>query len=146
MRNFFALLLLICFAACNNNSPAAKDAPAKDTLAVVTKNDSVASYIHRFTDTTLENRITDALLKLSFVKKANTYIDSFSNHRHGIAFMLDSLGKGENEIYVQAGYNGEERFETYYQFYVNPKTLEIKVYDVVDDKKLSVKEYLKTIH
>ncbi len=145
MRNIFGGLALIFFAACNNSSPAVKEVSPKDTVTVMPKNDSTASYIHHFTDTTLENRITAALMKLSFVKKANTYIDSFSNHRHGIAFMLDSLGKGENEIYVQAGYNGDQRFETYYQFYVNPRTLEIKVYDVVDDKKLSVKEYLKAI-
>ena len=146
MRNIFGGLAVIFFAACNNNSPAAKEESPKDTVTVIPKKDSVSSYIHHFTDTTVENRITAALMKLSFVKKANTYIDSFSNHQHGIAFMLDSLGKGEKEIYVQAGYNGDQRFETYYQFYVNPKTLEIKVYDVVDDKKLSVKEYLKTIH
>ena len=83
-------------------------------------------------------------MKLPFVKKANAYIDSFSNHQHGIAFMMDSLGKGEKDIYVQAGYNGEMRFETYYQFYVDPVTLEIKVYDVAEDIKIPLKEYLKT--
>ena len=140
MRNIFGGLALIFVAACNNNSPAPKEESPKDTVTVVPKNDTAASYIHHFADTTLENRITTALMKLSFVRKANTYIDSFSNHRHGIAFMLDSLGKGENDIYVQAGYNGDQRFETYYQFYVNTKTLEIKVYEVVDDKKQSVKE------
>ena len=149
MRNLLFLPALIAFAACNNSAPTVKDKTKNDTLTapVMPENkDSVASYIHHFDDTTLENRITKALMKLSFVKKSNAYIDSFSDHRHGMAFMLDSLGRNENEISVQAGYNGDQRFETYYHFYVNPKTMEIKVLDEVNDKKLSVREFLKTQH
>ena len=149
MRNLLFLLALISFAACNNSGLSVKETIKNDTLtAPVTpeKNDSVASYIHHFNDTTLENRITRALMKLSFVKKSNAYIDSFSNHQHGMAFMLDSIGRSENEISVQAGYNGDLRFETYYHFYVNPKTMEIKVLDELSDKKLSVREFLKARH
>ena len=39
-----------------------------------------------YPDTVLENRMIDTLLKLSFVKKSNEYIDSFSNHKQGMAF------------------------------------------------------------
>ena len=149
MRNILFLFMLLSYAACNNSTPSVREKIKHDTLTapvVTEQKDTFASYIHHFNDTTLENRITSALMKLSFVKKSNAYIDSFSNHRHGMAFMLDSLGSNENEISVQAGYNGDLRFETYYQFYVNPKTLEIKVLDVVNDKKLSVKEFLNTQH
>ena len=58
--------------------------------------------------------------------------------------MLDSTSNNEKEISVQAGYNGEQRFETYYRFFVNTETLEIKVYDAVNDKKLSVKAFIKS--
>ena len=85
-------------------------------------------------------------MKLPFVTKSSNYIDSFSNHKHGIAFMMDEPQENEPDISVQAGYNGGERFETYYRFFVNPKTMEIKVYDPVEDKKLTIKEYLKTQH
>lgn len=146
MKSISFLLVVFCLAGCNNSSPVAKAAPPKDTVAIVTNNDSANHYIYHFNDTTLENRITAELMKLPFVKKADAYIDSFSNHQHGMAFMLDSLDKKENEIYVQAGYNGDMRFETYYHFYVNPKTMEIKVLDVVNDKKLSVKEFIKSQH
>ena len=57
---------------------------------------------------------------------------------------IESLAKGDKEVFVRAGYNGDERFETYYQFYVNPATMEIKVYDVVNDEKMTVKEYIKS--
>ena len=58
--------------------------------------------------------------------------------------MLDAATKNETDISVQAGYNGTGRFETYYRFFVNPKTMDIKVYDPVEGEKLTLKEYLKT--
>ncbi|MBK8611063.1 MAG: hypothetical protein IPL84_14255 [Chitinophagaceae bacterium] len=142
MRNFIFLLWLIFFSACNN---AEETGIAKtDTIVQAAKTDTTLNYIHSFTDTALENRITNALSKLPFIIKSNQYIDSFSNHRHGIAYMLEDPQEHESDISVQAGYNGDDRFETYYRFFVNPKTLEIKVYDPVEDKKLSLKAFLKT--
>lgn len=145
MKRGLFLLLLIIFAACNNSSKTDEAIIIKDSTVNKIQPDSAAKYIHTFTDTLLENKITTALLKLPFVQKSNNYIDSLSNHKHGIAFMLDKPEANETDISVQAGYNGDERFETYYRFFVNPKTLDIKVYDVAADKKLTLKEYLKTL-
>ena len=145
MRNgIYVLLLIAPFTACNNNSQTSEPA-VTDTVAQKPATDSVAKYIHSFTDTALENKITAALMKLSFVQKSNRYIDSFSNHQHGIAFLLDKADENEPDISVQAGYNGEERFETYYRFFVNPQTLDIKVYDAAEDRKLTLKEFQKTL-
>lgn len=144
MRYLFLLFLLSTFTACNNSAEK-KDEPIKDSVVSDVEPAAEPGYIHRFGDTALENKITSVLLKLPFVQKSNSYIDSISDHKHGISFMLDSTGNSEHEISVQAGYNGDQRFETYYHFYVNPKSLDIKVYDPVADKKLTVKEYLKTL-
>ena len=145
MKCILQLLLLFTVAACNNASKTG-EAVVKDTAAINIKTDSASKYIHTFSDTALENKITDALMKLAFVTKNNRYIDSFSNHQHGIAFMMDAPQENETDISVQAGYNGGERFETYYRFFVNPKTMEVKIYDPVEDKKLTIKEYLKSQH
>ena len=142
MTYFLSLMLLVSFAACNNASKT--EAVPNDSAAIKSQTDPSAKFIHNFSDTALENRITAALLKLPFIIKSDNYIDSFSNHKHGIAFMLDEPNANEPDVSVQAGYNGAERFETYYRFFVNPKTMEIKVYDVVEDKKLTLKAYLKT--
>jgi hypothetical protein len=143
MKKFLYLLVIIFFAACNN---AAKtdETVVIDSASTKIKADSASKYIHSFADTALETKITDALMKLPFVMKSSNYIDSFSNHQHGIAFMMDEPQENETDVSVQAGYNGGERFETYYRFFVNPKTMEIKVYDPIEDKKLTIKEYLKT--
>jgi hypothetical protein len=143
MKNLFLIILLIFFAACNNASRT-DDMKTTDSLVIKEQADSSVKYIHAFADTALENKITETLLKLPFVIKSNNYIESLSNHKHGIAFMLDDPGPGQTDISVQAGYNGDQRFETYYRFEVNPKTLEVKVIDPVTDKRLTVKEYLKT--
>ena len=142
MKYVLYLLMLLSFSACNNSSKT--DAPvAGDSSVSVIKADTSSRYIHTFGDTALESRITAALLKLPFVIKSSNYIDSFSDHKHSIAFIMDKPAANETAIQVQAGYNGDERFETYYRFFVDPKTLEIKVYDPLQDRKLTVPEFLK---
>jgi len=115
---------------------------------MVFKSDKVIhdTFIHvsyTFRDTILEKEILDTLVKLPIIKRNNSYIDSVTNHKHGIAFIMDTLVKGDTDIFIQAGFNGEDRFETHYQIYVNPKTMDIRFYDPVGDKKLSIKEYEK---
>jgi len=147
MKIFLSILMLSFLIACNSSGDKKAEPTVKDSVATTPKPDSEMHYVHSFTDTALENKITGKLMTLSFVKKSNAYIDSFSNHQHGIAFMVDRGGDStDTDISVEAGYNGDERFETYYHFYVNPKTLEIKVLDIVNDKKLTVKEFIKTQH
>jgi len=94
----------------------------------VIKTDAATQKVVDHIDSNLENKITDTLLKLPFIKKYDEQIVSISNHKHGVVFMLDTINKG-NDIYVEAGYNDEIRWITNYQFYINTKTLEIKVYD-----------------
>lgn len=144
MRACLFILLLAALWGCNNNADQ-NSIDKKDTLSTTTadKDSAFKAYIYNFSDTGVANKITAALMKLPFIVKSDAYIDSFSNHRHGIAFMLDSTDN-KNEISVQAGYNGDERFETYYHFYVNPNSMEITVYDVVNDKRMTVKEYIKS--
>lgn len=143
MKYLLIGISLLLLFACNSSDKAAEEVMS-DSTRVKTGVDSNTTYIHSFHDTVLQNKITDVLMKLPFVIKSNNYIDSFSDHRNGIAFLLENPGENETEVSVQAGYDGNDRFETYYRFFVDPKTLEIKVYDPVADKKLSLKAYLKS--
>ena len=144
MRIVLCTILLFSLVACNSSGDTKAVTITKDSVINAPKHHIELHYIHEFADSNLENKIIEALMKLPFVKKSDAYIDSFSNHKHGMAFMVESLAKGDKEVFVRAGYNGDERFETYYQFYVNPATMEIKVYDVVNDEKMTVKEYIKS--
>jgi hypothetical protein len=111
----FLYLLVFIFAAYNHAGKTS-DTAVNDTRTALVKRDSVTEYTPVLTDTSLENNISNALMKLPFVMECNDYIDSFSNHRQGIAFIVDEPLENETDISVKAGYNGGERFETYYRF------------------------------
>lgn len=130
-------LFLIC--GCNNNE-STENNRAGDSTSTVMRQDSSSGIVYNFTDSILQAKITDTLMQLSFVRESNRYIDSVSDHKHGISFITDTAN---NEISVMAGYNGEERFETYYNFNINPVTFEIKVMDAGSGDFVTVDDYLK---
>jgi hypothetical protein len=139
VKYFFFISLIFVFLACNN-ADTNKDKSVNDSSTSGIKKELFSRFIHRFADTILEAKISDTLMKLPFIEKSNNYIDSFSHHQHGISFMSDTAG---NKISVMAGYNGPERFETYYNINIDPKTFEIKILDPLSGDFISIDEYIK---
>jgi hypothetical protein len=133
---FFILLISL---SCKD-SKQQQSTTKKDSLSSKSIGDSSDVLTNTFADTQLAERIEDTLRKLPFVKRSHEYIDSFSHHEHGMAYITDTSG---NYVTVMAGYNGPERFETYYNFIVDPRTFEIKVMDPVSGDYVSVEEYIK---
>ena len=88
-----------------------------------------------------DNGNIDTLMKISFVKKTNKYLDSLTDHKHGIAFIMDSVSS--NELSVMAGYNGPERFETYYNFTIYPKSFDIMIEYPDTGELVSIDQYIK---
>lgn len=134
MKAYFYIITLLIVFGCNqagNKNPAVADSLIKP------KADSNLSEI---TVKYSYQAILDSILAIPFISNSNHYIDSFSRHRHGIAFMVDSA---KSPWLIQAGYNGKDRFETYHWLYVNPTNFDVKVYDVVNDVQLSIADYLK---
>ncbi len=130
------LSLAVVATACNQQEAANKKEQVDSLIAK--KDTTVIKPVTK--QKNKEDVVLDSILKLPFIIAANKNIDSVTHHKSGIAFLIDSA---ENEWKIQAGYNGSERFETYHHLYVNPATMEIKVYDVVNDEKLSVIDYMK---
>ena len=132
VRDTWYVLVFILAVACNDQravSPSAVDKVKKAPAGVLAPVPIVT-----------ENDIMDTLKALPFVKKSNTHIDSVTHHKHAMAFIIDTAGKEYN---VRAGFDGDERFETYYTFTVNKKTRAIKVLDVVMDEMISPEEFEK---
>lgn len=127
---------ILFFAGCSSNENKENKQAAVNTEI----KDTTPAPVITSRPKSREDMILDSIQKLPFIIAAHKNIDSFSQHKNGIAFLIDS---SEKEWLIQAGYNGGERFETYHRLYVNPATFEIKVYDVVNDEKLSVADYLK---
>jgi hypothetical protein len=133
-------ILATCFIyGCDNNGNVATTTTG-DSATTSIQQDSSSHIVYNFTDTAMYNRITDTLLQLPFVKTSNHYIDSLTGHKKGISFITDTL---QNEITVMAGYDGAERFETYYNFSIDRKTFEIKVMDAASGEYLTIADYIK---
>jgi len=91
-----------------------------------------------------EDKIIDRLYLLPEIKEKNRYIDSFTNHKRGIAFITMSKPNGKSDFYwIQAGFNGDVRFEPYYNFYVYYPKMKIEVLDPSTDKVYSLQEWRK---
>ncbi len=135
MNLFFTSFLILFFLSCkhstNNNI----------NLNLLNKEDSIRGIKNILPDVVLENKITDTLNQLPFIQEANSYIDSFSNHNERIAFMLSNPSKNETDIIVNAGYSNKV-FESYYRFFINSKTMEIKIYDAINYKVVSLDEFM----
>ncbi|WP_018626642.1 hypothetical protein [Niabella aurantiaca] len=134
---FIAGVLLAALTACNNAAEGRKT--EADTAAVLTR-------VHAdTTDRSLPatgitaDQIMDSLRRIPFVAERAHFIDSFSNHQQGLAFLLDTVsGK---EVNFRVGYNGVERFETYYIFVVDPQTFDIKIVEPVSGDAMTIAEY-----
>ncbi len=119
---FILSLFLFFYLGCKNNQEKEIKIEYKDS-----SNNNVFK-----SQSDLENAILDTLSKLPEWIKANTYIDSLTQHKHGLAVTTEKPTHENTDYYFRVGYNGTEKFETYFHFYVNPQTFEIKIMDLVD--------------
>ncbi len=139
MKKFIAFAVVCVLCSCNNGD--------ESSITIATNADSIAntqSLRKVYESNTGNNQWLDSIYNIDFVQKSNTLIDSFSDHKHGIAFLQDTTKNGE--INISAGYNGDSRFETYYSFIFDPKTNKLMVLDPVSGKKMTIEEFRKTLN
>ena len=155
---FFSLLLLnkyhimkivypilagiILFSSCNQSGKT-EEAPANDTAAVTTTAlvEKTDSLIVTAPSDEKQVKIIDMLKKLPECRRTDKYLDSLTGHQQSLAFMIFNPEKGEKDYYVKAGFSGKERFETYYNFYVDSATMAIRIDDVVNGDLISMEEW-----
>jgi hypothetical protein len=95
-------------------------------------------------DTSLEGRAFDKVFRIREVQKANRRIDSVTHHQHGISLMVGHRPTMKEPYFIiQAGFNGELRYETYYSFYVYTRNLVVKVADPETGAPISLTEWRK---
>jgi hypothetical protein len=91
-----------------------------------------------------ENAAIGKVLSLQEVQRENAFIDSLSGHKHGISILVLKRPINQKGFFlVQADYNGELRFEPYYNFYVYPPHMSIKVLDAMTDSLYSLTDWRK---
>jgi hypothetical protein len=98
-----------------------------------------------YNDTNAVDKILYRLSKLPEVRWSNLYIDSFTRHTHRISMRVVEKPDSMKKYYwIAVGYNNDERFETYYNFYVWPDKMIIKYLDSKSGKVLTLSEWRKT--
>lgn len=133
-KRYFALFLGIAltFAACQ---PTPKQAPQ----TTVYENTGIDT-----TNLPTDEKVFDRIMQIAEVQESNRQIDSLSNHTKGIALIIVERPSGGLPYFsVKVGYDGDTRFETYYLFYVEPKTLDVKIEDILSGEVLTLDEWRK---
>lgn len=128
------LVLMILFTACNGSGN--KTTVAADTLQAAAAADSSTIMIQ----VSKKGDILDTINAFAFVQEASRNIDSVTGHKSSIAYIIDTTA---NKYNITAGYNGEERFETYFLFSVDKITRAITVEDVISGETLTPEAFEK---
>ena len=141
MRSAFLTPLIVflsCHAPLHENSNSVKT----DTLA--------QEIINPIVDSNLERKIIDTLVKLSMVKEDKRYIDSVNHTKQGLRIGFDTVinyyaADGGPLIDVTVWYSKEalDSGKFHDEFYIDPKTFDIKVCDDQNDTIWTVPDYLK---
>lgn len=90
----------------------------------------------------VQDKIIQEISELPEYKEAQKNIAAVSNNRKGVTAIIDRDEQGRGYT-VQVGYNGGERFETYYFFLVAPRTYKISILDMTDDKYITLDAWRK---
>ncbi|MBZ4191261.1 hypothetical protein [Niabella beijingensis] len=131
----YGALVLLLTVSCNG--PVAEPVTGADSTANSDGRDTLA--VAPVPKAATEEQVVDSLKHIPFVAESHRYIDSLTDHKHGIAFLIDTVS--DKEVNFRAGYNGEFRFETYYLFTVNPQNFDIKITEPISGDKMTVDAY-----
>ncbi len=80
--------------------------------------------------------------QLPEIVKQGKYIDSLTNHKHGVSFMVEDDLVGKKKYFrIKTGYNGNLRWETSYIFYADKENCSIYYFDTVSEKLLTIEQW-----
>lgn len=95
-------------------------------------------------ESTAEDQIYDIILEIDEIAKEAFLIDSISNHTRSLSIIIESEpDEIKNYYQVVVGEDNGRSFVSYYHFNVYMPNYEIKVYDVLNDELLELKEWQK---
>lgn len=89
-----------------------------------------------------EDEAIKIISSLPEVGKQEKIIDSITNHKHGVSYMVEDEKINKKEYFrIKTGYNGEFHWETYYIFYIDKKTCSLYYYDTVSGNLLTIEQW-----
>lgn len=92
----------------------------------------------------LEDKAISELYKLTEIKQRHRFIDSISEHKRGIAFIVRKRPTHNKDYYwIQAGDNTALRFQPIYNFHVYLPDLRVKYFDPFANVELTLEQWRK---
>ena len=124
------LFAIIFFSAQTLHAQSQSNKPKPDSIDIHANKDA------------REEKIMGKRLRIPEIKERNRFIDSLTKHEHGISFRTMERPTSDDDYYwIQAGFDRQDRFETYYNFYIYLPNLNIKSLDPVSNKVYSLAEW-----
>jgi len=138
---FVLLISFLAFISCQSNtSNKAKSdqIPEKPAVEKIETSTKIGEKAGCSTEEAMK-----LILALKEVEESKGNLDSLTDHKANISFMIDSLKQDGRELYsLTAGYNREERFEPYYHFYLNKSDCKnIQILDIVSGEYLPLETW-----
>ncbi|MCS4228505.1 hypothetical protein [Sphingobacterium sp. BIGb0165] len=138
---FVLLVSFLAFISCQSNEsnkPKSDQIPEKPTLEKIDSSAKMGEKTGCSTEEAMK-----LILALKEVEEGKRNLDSLTDHKANISFMIDSLKQDGRELYsLTAGYNSEERFEPYYHFYLNKSDCKnIQILDIVSGEYLPLETW-----
>lgn len=94
----------------------------------------------------IEEKILDTICKLKEVKQRAIYIEKVTNDtRHLSIVVFDTPSKGAQYYWVKAWEDNGISYYTHFNFFVYLNPFEIKFYDTMDGKVISLKEWRRQL-
>lgn len=92
-----------------------------------------------------EDMVIDKVFDIPEVKERAEYIKKETNDQRNLKIWIAARPNNNDDYYwVKAGEDNGMSLVTHFDFYVYPKTMSVKFYDVVEDKVLSLSEWRKS--
>lgn len=149
MKYFFLIAVLL---SCKSGPGKSVTSHVSEdpTSQISTKRDTLSIDVHdpfeTGKDTIRLNAVMNKIFKFPEVEAINKQISEASKGRHGVAIIVSDKFNDDTAYYnFKVGDNShEDRYSNIYNFLLEKKTGQIKVYDPVTDSIMSLKDWRKT--
>lgn len=94
----------------------------------------------------IEEKILDTIFKLSEVRERANYVEKQTKGKRRLtAVIYESASQDVSYYWVKVWEDNGINYVTHFNFYVYPETFEIKYYDAVTDKAISLPEWRREL-
>ncbi len=141
-KAFFIIVIFVLVICCNGGKEKSVKSEKENIETIDSvQNENVDNSIGK---SSIEDQMMDKILSLPEVKERADYVVKETKGERHLEIWIAARPKETGSYYlIKVGEDNGMSLVTHFDFHVNPKTLEIKYYDVLTDSELSLSEWRK---